>query len=94
MVSFVCDFTFPLKPLLQIVFCPSSTIKRSFEFETLSSNSFGKSVGDKGKNVCWKVSVVLTSRITFSLNLMPLHTTVSKTIVPVNFVGKFNSRRM
>ena len=44
--------------------------------------------------VCWKASVVFTSRITFSLNLVPLYTTVSKTIVSVNFGGEFNSRMM
>ena len=48
--------------------CPSSVL---LKFETLSSNSFDKSVGDKGRNVCWKVSLVFTSRITFSLNLVP-----------------------
>ena len=48
--------------------CSSSTIKRSFEFETLSSNFFDKSVGgDKPQNVCWKVSVVFTTRIIFRL---------------------------
>ena len=70
---------------------PSSVL---LNFETLSSNSFDKSVGDKRQNVCWKVSVVFTSRITFSLNLVPLYTTVSKNIVSVNFGGKFNSRMM
>ena len=35
---------------------------------------------------------VFTSRITFSLNLVPLYTTVSKNIVSVNFGGEFNSR--
>ena len=66
----------------------------SLNFETLSSNSFDKSVGDKGQNVCWKVSVVFTSRVTFSLNLVPLYTTVSKNIASVNFGGEFNSRMM
>ena len=68
---------------------PSSVL---LNFETLSSNSFDKSVGDKPQNVCWKVSVVFTSRITFSFNLVPLYTTVSKNIVSVNFGGEFNSR--
>ena len=63
-------------------------------FETLSSTSFDKSVGDKPQNVCWKVSVIFTSRITFSFNLVPLYTTVSKNIVSVNFGGEFNSRIM
>ena len=54
---------------------PSSVL---LNFETISSNSFDKSVGDKGKNVCWRVSVVFTSKITFSLNPVPLYTTVSK----------------
>ena len=70
---------------------PSSVL---LNFERLSSNSFHKSVGEKRQNVCWKVSVVFTSRITFSLNLVPLYTTVSKNIVSVNFGGKFNSRMM
>ena len=64
------------------------------KFETLSSNSFDKSVGDQGQNVCWKVSVVFTSRITFLLNLVPLYTTVSKNIVSMNYGGEFNSRMM
>ena len=51
-------------------------------------------MGDKPQNVCWKVSVVFTSRITFSFNLVPLYTTVSKNIVSVNFGGEFNSRMM
>ena len=52
-------------------------------------------MGDKGQNVCWKVSVAFTSRITFSLNLIvPLYTTVSKNIVSVNFGGEINSRMM
>ena len=68
---------------------PSSVL---LNFETLSSNR--KSVGDKPQNVCWKVSVVFTSRITFSFNLVPLYTTVSKNIVSVNFGGEFNSRIM
>ena len=66
---------------------PSSVL---LNFKTLSSNSFDKSVGDKPQNVCWKVSVVFTSRITFSFNLVPLYTTVSKNIVSVNFGGEFN----
>ena len=44
--------------------------------------------------MCWKVSVVFTSRITFSLNLVPLYTAVSKSIVSANFGGEFNSRMM
>ena len=63
-------------------------------FETVSSNSFDKSVGDKPQNVCWTVSVVFTSRITFSFNLVPLYSTVSKIIVSVNFGGEFSSRIM
>ena len=39
--------------------------------------------------MCWKVSVIFTSRVTFSFNLVPLYTTVSKKIVSVNFGGKF-----
>ena len=76
---------------------PSSVF---LNFETLSSNSFDNSVGDKPQNVCWKVSVVFTntSRITFSFNLVPLYkktlSTVSKNIVSVNFGGEFNSRIM
>ena len=54
---------------------PSSVL---LNFETLSSNSFDKSVSDKGQNLCWKVSVDFTSRKTFPLNLVP--TTVSKNI--------------
>ena len=48
--------------------------------------------------MCWKVSFclkcVFTSRIAFSLNLVPLclKTFVSKNIVSVNFGGDFNSR--
>ena len=41
-------------------------------------------------SVCLKC--VFTSRITFSLNLVLLYTTVSKNIVSVNFGGEFNSR--
>ena len=59
---------------------PSSVL---LNFETLSSNSFDKSVVDKPQNVCWKVSVVFTSRITVSFDLVPLYTTVSKNIVSV-----------
>ena len=70
---------------------PSSVL---LNFETLSSNSFDKSVDDKPQNVCWKVSVVFTSRITFSFNLVPLYTTVSKNNVSVNFGGEFNSKIM
>ena len=70
---------------------PSSVL---LNFETLSSNSFDKSVGDKGQNVCWKVSVVFTSRNTFLLNFVSLYTTVSKNIVSVNCGGGFNSRMM
>ena len=70
---------------------PSSGL---LNFETLSTNSFDKSVDDKPQNVCWKVSVVFTSRITFSFNLVPLYTTVSKNNVSVNFGGEFNSRIM
>ena len=70
---------------------PSSVL---LNFETLSSNYYDKSVGDKGQNVCWKAAVVFASRITFSLNLVPLYTTVSKNIVSVNFGGEFNSRMM
>ena len=66
---------------------PSSVL---FNFETTSSNSFDKSV-TRGE-VCWRVSVVFTSKITFSLNLVPLYTTVSKNIVSLNFGGEFNSR--
>ena len=48
--------------------------------------------------MCWKVSVclkcVFTSRIAFSLNLVPSNTTVSKNVVSVNFGGEFNSRVM
>ena len=57
---------------------PSSVL---LNFETRSSNSFEKSVGDKGQNVCWKVPVVFTSGKTFSLNLVPLYTTVSKNLI-------------
>ena len=71
---------------------PSSNIKRSLE---LSSNSFDKSVGDKPQNLCWKVSVVFTSRITFSFYLVPLYTlAVSKNIISVNFGGEFDSRML
>ena len=46
--------------------------------------------------MCWKVSFclkcVFKSRIAFSLNLVPLYTTVSKNIVSLNFGGEFNSR--
>ena len=74
--------------------CPSSTIKRSFEFWNTFLKLFWQIGGWQGANVCWKVSVVFTSRKTFSLNLVPLYTTVSTNTVPVNFRGEFNSRMM
>ena len=88
-IYFWLQFFFQILLVASVHHQPSSVL---LNFETLSSNSFDKSVGDKRQNVCWKVSVVFTSRITFSFNLVPLYTTVSKNIVSVNFGGEFNSR--
>ena len=90
-IYFWLQFFFQILLVASVHHQPSSVL---LNFETLSSNSFDKSVGDKPQNVCWKVSVVFTSRITFSFNLVPLYTTVSKNIVSVNFGGEFNSRIM
>ena len=72
-VSFIylwLQFVFQIVLVASVHHQPSSVF---LNFETLSSNSFDKSVGDKPQNVCWKVSVVFTSRITFSFNLVPLY---------------------
>ena len=42
--------------------------------------------------MCRKVSVVITSQITFWLNLVPLYATVFRNIVSVNCGGEFDSR--
>ena len=56
-IYFCLQFFFQIVLVASLHHQPSSVL---LNFETLSSNSFDKSVGDKRPNVCWKVSVVFT----------------------------------
>ena len=68
-IYFWLQFVFQIVFVASVYHQPSSFL---LNFETLSSNSFDKSVGDKPQNVFWKISVVFTSGITFSFNVVPL----------------------